>query len=50
LNGLGVATEEREPDWFARLNALEIRSDGMFLGIGESRWPDSSARGPGSQR
>jgi len=46
LRALGSQVEERDADWFARLNAIEM-ANGVFSGIGEPRWPDSSAQGPG---
>lgn len=46
LAALGYRTEEREPSYFARLNAVAILSGGTFLGAGEPRWSESTARGP----
>jgi len=46
LANLGFTIESRERTYFARLNAVEILSDGTFRGVGEPRWSESAAGGP----
>jgi gamma-glutamyltranspeptidase / glutathione hydrolase len=48
LTALGYKVSPKEWSYFARLNAVAIRPDGTFLGVGEPRWPESAAGGPAS--
>ncbi|HSM61109.1 MAG TPA: gamma-glutamyltransferase [Longimicrobiales bacterium] len=47
LEALGFEVVPTERTFFARLNAIRIAGDGTFLGVGEPRWPESAAGGPG---
>jgi gamma-glutamyltranspeptidase/glutathione hydrolase len=46
LEDLGYAATPRERVWFARLNAIEVRPDGRFRGVGDPRWEHGAAAGP----
>jgi gamma-glutamyltranspeptidase/glutathione hydrolase len=46
LEALGFALVPTERSYFARLNAVHIRPDGSFVGVGEPRWSGSAAGGP----
>jgi gamma-glutamyltranspeptidase len=46
LGAFGYEVREREPSYFARVNAVAVRPDGSFRGVGEPRWAESAAGGP----
>lgn len=49
LEALGFVLVPTERSYFARLNAVRIRPDGSFEGVGEPRWPGSAAGGPATR-
>ncbi|HSG46820.1 MAG TPA: gamma-glutamyltransferase, partial [Longimicrobiales bacterium] len=46
LRALGYAVEERPREYFARVNVVQAEG-GSFIGVGDPRWRESAAAGPG---
>lgn len=47
LRTLSYEVEERPRDYFARVNVVQVSGE-SFLGVGEPRWLESAAAGPGA--